>query len=75
MRDYFSEFLLRNPIGTFASWLGDDATPTASVTTSNLKTHLIWSLVTAGLVFVTWKTSAWYAGYQFLKQHHQKTLA
>lgn len=70
MRDYFSEFLLnRNPIGTFASWLGDAP---ANTSTSNLTTHIIWLLVATGLVYLSWKASKWYAGYQFLKDQHQK---
>jgi len=73
MQDYFSEFLLhKNPIGTFASWLGDGATPTSingitSTCGSNWKLHLIWTVATIAITYTTWKISKWYAGYQIIK--------
>jgi hypothetical protein len=81
MQDYFSEFLLRkNPIGAFASWLGDDSAKTAPPSTvcgSNLKLHLIWAAVTIAIVVTTWKISKWHASYQFIQQQvvtNQSTL-
>lgn len=66
MKDYFGDFLLnKNPVGSFASWLGD--TPPGTIPTSHLKLHIFWLLAAMGLVFLSWKASKWHAGYQFAK--------
>jgi len=73
MHDYFSDFLLtKNPVGAFASWLGDTGTGAATApTTSHLKVHIFWLLLTIGLVYITWKAGKWYAGYELIKQQQQ----
>ena len=85
MHDYFSEFLLRkNPVGAFASWFGDgtpDATaanpstlPVAPSCGSNLKLQLVWAALTIATIYITFKISKWYAGYEIAKQQNTSNV-